>query len=149
MHEHRHSPFPGLQSIYDTVIGFRALNTNWDGGRACTIDNDAIHRTLGLLETGVTIFQPQSVEPLPTGRIRLRWSNGQGDLTIEIVPHRERYIYQYIPLCGECINPPQEVVGIHGLLTVLIPFLFPILVSASPPSPHKITVHQQEGHYPY
>lgn len=122
------APFPELNNLYSKTLELNKLShMNWDGGASQPIDPHAIAKGLQFLETLSLFLAPQSVEPKASGRIQYRWVNSKGDLLLEVVPDRERYIYQFIPLNPIQASLPQPVTSMGDFIyQILIPYLLPV-----------------------
>lgn len=119
------TPFPKLTHVYVQTLELSNLPDNWDRAGASPPFPDGIHRGLRLLEAMSLFLCPHSVEPLPNGRIRYRWIGPKGDLLLDMVPNRERFVYQIVRYEG-IVVPPMEVVSIQAFfMGVLIPYLMP------------------------
>lgn len=111
--------YPQLEEVYKRIVGTSRLEWNWDGNGANKIDQESINNTSFLMLFLVDKIRPYQVNPLPTGRLELRWSGPYGELIIEIT-RKDRMLYQLIPNegCGiECwtngqINSFEEVLSL-------------------------------------
>jgi hypothetical protein len=126
--------FPELNNIYGKTLELSNLSyANWDGGACEPIDPHSIAKGLQLLETLSLFTIPQAVEPRPDGRIQYRWRNDKGDLILEVVPHRDRFIYQFIPLYSIQPTQPRPVTSVSEFIyQILVPFLLPLKPITNP-----------------
>lgn len=126
--------FPELNNLYSKTLNLSTLShPNWDGGACEPISPHSIAKGLQLLEALSVFLAPQSVEPRPNGRVQYRWVNNKGDLLLEIVPERDRYIYQFIPSHSTQPNQPQPVTSMGDFLyQILIPYLLPVKPIVNP-----------------
>lgn len=117
------SAFPLLTQLLDKLMSFGSLPRNWDGGRCEPVDPTAIYKGIQLLETVAISLSPQAVEPLANGRVQFRWESHKGHLILDIVPNRERYVYQIASTNPNEIVAPQEILSHRDLIGVIIRFL--------------------------
>lgn len=126
------SAYPHLQTLYQNTLALSELEPNWDGGFCQKVEPSAIYKTLQLLEAIAISLAPASVEPLTNGRVQLRWTNHKADLLLEVIPNRDRAVYQIVSLDVSIASPARELNGMQELLEVLVEFKG--LVKRSAPS---------------
>lgn len=96
--------YTNLTQAYERLISFSRLEFNWDSVGANTIHQQAIDNASSFLNYVVTRFTPYQVNPLPSGRVEMRWKGEDYDLVLEFT-RKSRIIYNLAPnkegLCFE------------------------------------------------
>lgn len=96
--------YTNLTQAYQRLIGFSRLEFNWDSTGANAIDQQAIDNGSSFLNYLVKMFTPTQVNPLPSGRVEMRWKGPEYELCLEFT-RKSRVIYSLHPLKdGLCIK---------------------------------------------
>jgi hypothetical protein len=113
--------YPQLEEIYKRLIGLGRLEWNWDGNGANKIEPESISNSSLLMLFLVDRIRPYQVNPLPTGRVELRWCGPLGELIIEVT-RKDRMLYQLIPNkgCGTECWSNGEIHSFEELLKLLV-----------------------------
>jgi hypothetical protein len=91
--------YPQLEGIYQRLIAMGRLEQNWDHVGAIKIDPSVISNASSLLLFLVNKITPYQINPMPNGRLEMRWFGPKGELILEIT-HKNRMIYQLMPSEG-------------------------------------------------
>ena len=115
-----------LTLAYKRLISFSRLEFNWDSVGANVIDGDAIKNASSFLNYLVTIFTPYQVNPLPSGRVEMRWQGNEYELILEFT-RKSRVIYTLFPLKDGLILEQGTAESMDECLQLLLKCLRPEL----------------------
>lgn len=89
--------YENLTTAYQRLVSFSRLEFNWDSVGANKIDQQAIDNSSYFLNYLVNIFTPSEVNPLPNGRVEMRWKGSEYELSLEFT-RKSRVVYNLLPL---------------------------------------------------
>lgn len=95
--------YTDLTQAYERLISFSRLEFNWDSVGANVINQQAIDNTSSFLNYVVTKLVPYQVNPLPSGRVEMRWKGEDYDLILEFT-RKSRIIYTLAPNKEGCFE---------------------------------------------
>lgn len=96
--------YPQIEEMYKRLIAMGRLQHNWDHVGAVEINPAVISNGSSMLLFLVNKITPYQINPMPNGRLEMRWNGDKGELIVEVT-HKTRMMYQIMPNqgCGmEC-----------------------------------------------
>lgn len=93
-----------LAEAYKRLVSFSRLEFNWDSVGANKIEQQSIDNSSQFLNYLVDLFTPSQINPLPSGRVEMRWRGPEYELILEFT-RKSRVIYTLHPIReGLCIK---------------------------------------------